>query len=89
MSSHVINANKGSFAKHVLESDVPVLVDFSATWCGPCKLLEPVVHGLAETYAGRARVDHAPTAALNSSSRSSCSQGNAGRPKWPYAAVCR
>jgi thioredoxin 1 len=56
MSSHVIAADKGSFSQHVLESDVPVLVDFSATWCGPCKLLEPVVHELADTYAGRARV---------------------------------
>jgi thioredoxin 1 len=44
------------FQNEVLESDVPVLVDFSAEWCGPCRMIEPAVHALASELAGRARV---------------------------------
>ncbi|MBT7693001.1 MAG: thioredoxin [Gemmatimonadales bacterium] len=56
MNSHVLTTNTGSFSQDVLKSELPVLVDFSATWCGPCKLLEPIVSELAENYQGRARV---------------------------------
>ena len=42
-----------SFEKEVLRSDVPVLVDFWAPWCGPCKLLGPIVDALATEYAGK------------------------------------
>lgn len=46
----------GNFEKEVLESDVPVLVDFYADWCGPCKMMAPVVEQLAGALEGRVRV---------------------------------
>ena len=47
---------KQNFEREVLQSDVPVLVDFYADWCGPCKMMGPVVEKLAEEMAGRAKV---------------------------------
>jgi thioredoxin 1 len=44
------------FDREVLESDVPVLVDFWAVWCGPCRMIAPTVDAVAEEYAGRAKV---------------------------------
>lgn len=53
MTSNVTDA---TFAAEVLESDVPVLVDFWAEWCPPCHRLAPVIDELAAEYEGRARV---------------------------------
>lgn len=48
--------NEANFEQEVLKSDVPVMVDFYADWCGPCKMVGPVVEQLAEEYAGRIKV---------------------------------
>ena len=47
---------KENFNDEVIKSDVPVLVDFYADWCGPCKMMMPVVEELAKTYEGKAKV---------------------------------
>lgn len=66
--SQILEADDSHFDETVLKSDQPVLVDFSATWCGPCKRLEPLVHEIAKEYEGRIRVvkvdvDRAPKSA--------------------------
>ena len=45
-----------NFEEEVLNSDVPVLVDFWAAWCGPCRIIAPIIEELAEEYEGRVKV---------------------------------
>ena len=54
--SQIHNATDADFETEVMGSDQPVLVDFSAGWCAPCKKLEPIVEELANDYAGRVKV---------------------------------
>jgi thioredoxin 1 len=56
MSSHIKNVTDDSFEKDVLQSDGPVLVDYWAEWCGPCKMIAPVLEEIAEEYSGRLKV---------------------------------
>ncbi len=48
--------NKNDFDQEVLKSEMPVLVDFFATWCGPCKMLGPVLESVAQEFQGKAKV---------------------------------
>lgn len=54
--SKVVEVSDSSFDEQVLKSSVPVLVDFWAPWCGPCKTIAPVVDELATQYDGRIKV---------------------------------
>ena len=53
---NIVNLTQENFAKEVLESNQPVLVDFWAEWCGPCKMLAPILDELAGEYDGRIRI---------------------------------
>jgi thioredoxin 1 len=48
--------SEGAFESEVLKSTLPVVVDFTATWCGPCKMLEPVVKQLSQEWEGRVKI---------------------------------
>jgi len=67
MAFHFTDEN---FEKEALSSDIPVLVDFYADWCGPCKMLAPTIETLAQEYEGKIKVgklnvDNAPDTAQN------------------------
>ncbi len=52
----VLTLTEENFDKEVLQSDTPVLVDFWATWCAPCRMIAPVISAIAEEYEGKLKV---------------------------------
>ena len=56
MSEHILHVTDASFKSEVLESSVPVLVDYWAEWCGPCKMIAPILEEVGKEYAGKLKV---------------------------------
>lgn len=55
-SEHIASTSDADFQREVLESDIPVLVDFWAEWCGPCKTITPLLEEIAPEYEGRLKI---------------------------------
>ena len=56
MADDVMKVTDDNFEEEILNSDIPAMVDFWAEWCGPCKMVSPVVEELAKDYAGKIKV---------------------------------
>ena len=56
MSDKIIELSDDTFEEEVLKSDLPVLVDYWAEWCGPCKMIAPVLEEVVDDYAGRLKI---------------------------------
>jgi len=56
MSDLILHVTDNSFEQDVLKADLPVLVDYWAEWCGPCKMIAPILEDVASEYAGRLKV---------------------------------
>ncbi|MCU7842598.1 MAG: thioredoxin TrxA [Candidatus Thiodiazotropha sp. (ex Monitilora ramsayi)] len=56
MSEHIVHVTDDSFESDVLKSNEPVLIDYWAEWCGPCKMIAPVLDEIASEYTGRLKI---------------------------------
>ena len=56
MSDNIINVTDSTFEQEVLSSDIPVLLDYWAEWCGPCKMIAPILSDIADEYLGKIKV---------------------------------
>ena len=56
MSEQIVHLSDASFEQDVLQSDLPVLVDYWAEWCGPCKMIAPILNEIVEEYQGKLKV---------------------------------
>lgn len=56
MSDTIVHTSDDKFEQDVLKSDVPVLVDYWAEWCGPCKMIAPILDDIAPDYAGKIKI---------------------------------
>ena len=76
MSDKIITLSDDSFENDVLKSDLPVLVDFWAEWCGPCRMIAPIIEDLSKEYdensvlVGKVNVDHNPEISMKYGIRS-------------------
>jgi thioredoxin 1 len=56
MSNKIINVTDSTFDQEVLSSEIPVLLDYWAEWCGPCKMIAPILNDIADEYSGKIKV---------------------------------
>jgi thioredoxin 1 len=56
MSDNIINVTDSNFEQEVLSSEIPVLLDYWAEWCGPCKMIAPILNDIANEYSGKIKV---------------------------------
>jgi len=56
VSDAIVQVTDATFQNEVLESELPVLVDYWAEWCGPCKMIAPILDALADEYAGKLKI---------------------------------
>ena len=56
MNEHITHTSDAAFEQEVLQSQIPVLVDYWAEWCGPCKMIAPILDDISKEYAGRLKI---------------------------------